>query len=260
MKKVSWLVAAALVLAACAGQRAAHEPRTALLTGHSPGILAALSDTRRPAEDAARDGARHAAETLAFAGASPGARVGELLPAGGYFTRLLAIAVGEHGHLYPVLRPEASIAGWEKPALQVAAQYPNVTVVRAEFTALRFPEPLDVVFTAQNYHDFHITSYGFGDVAQINRAAFAALKPGGAFVVIDHSAIAGTPPSADRDSLHRIDQAAVRREVEAAGFVLDAESDALRNAADPRTAGVFDPAIRGHTDQFMLRFRKPAAH
>jgi predicted methyltransferase len=186
--------------------------------------------------------------------------VGELLPAGGYFTRLLAVAVGEQGRIYPVLRPEASVATWEKAALEVAAQYPNVTVVRSEFTTMSFPEPLDLVFTAQNYHDFHITYYGFGDLAQINRAAFAALKPGGLYVVIDHSAIAGTPPSADRNSLHRIDQAAARHEIEAAGFVLDGESDALRNAGDPRTAGVFDPAIRGHTDQFMLRFRKPVVH
>ena len=257
----SWLTAAAaLLLAACAGQRAAQVPPTPPLTAQSAGILAAISDTRRPAEDTARDAARHAAETLAFAGARPGARVGEILPGGGYFTRLLAVAVGEQGRVYPVVRPDATVAGWEKPALEVAAQYPNATAVRSEFTAMSFPEPLDVVFTAQNYHDFHITYYHFGDVAQINRAAFAALKPGGAYMVIDHSAVAGTPPSAERDSLHRIDQAAVRREVEAAGFVLDAESDALRNPADPRTAGVFDPAIRGHTDQFMLRFRRPPAH
>jgi predicted methyltransferase len=254
------LSAAALVLAACAGERAAHEPRTPLLTAQSPGIVAAMADTRRPAEDTARDAARHAAETLAFAGARPGARVGEILPGGGYFTRLLAMAVGPEGRVYPVVRPEATVASWEKPALQVAAQYPNATVVRSEFGAMSFPEPLDVVFTAQNYHDFHITEYHFGDVAHINHAAFAALKPGGAYVVIDHSALAGTPPSSERTSLHRIDQAAVRREVEAAGFVLDGESDALRNPGDPRTAGVFDPAIRGHTDQFMMRFRKPAAH
>jgi len=266
MQKLWLTAAAALVLAACAGQRAAHEPgapslaATPLLTAHSPGILAALSDPRRPAEDTARDAARHAAETLAFAGARPGARVGEILPGGGYFTRLLAIAVGPEGRVYPVVRPVASVAGWEKPALEVAAQYPNASAVRSEFTAMNYPEPLDVVFTAQNYHDFHITDYHFGEVAQINSAAFAALKPGGAYVVIDHSAIAGTAVSADRQSLHRIDQAAVRREVEAAGFVFDAESEALRNPDDPRTAGIFDPAIRGHTDQFMMRFRKPAAH
>ena len=260
MQKSLLTIVAALVLVSCAGQRAAHEPRTPLLTAQSPGILAALSDTRRPPEDTARDAARHAAETLAFAGARPGARVGEILPGGGYFTRLLAVAVGPEGRVYPVVRPEATVASWEKPALEVAAQYPNATVVRSEFSAMSFPEPLDVMFTAQNYHDFHITGYHFGEAAQINSAAFAAMKPGGAYVVIDHSAISGAPVSADRESLHRIDQAAARREIEAAGFVLEAESEALRNPGDPRTAGVFDPAIRGHTDQFMMRFRKPAAH
>jgi|SRR5882672_636130 len=260
MRRFLLTTAAALVFVACAGQRAAHEPGGPLLTDHTPGILSAIADKRRPPVDTARDEARHAAETLAFAGARTGARVGEILPGGGYFTRLLAIAVGPAGRLYPVVRPDASVASWEKPVLEIAAQYPNVTVVRAEFTAMSFPEPLDVVFTAQNYHDFYITDYHFGDAAQINRAAFAALKPGGAYVVIDHSAVAGTPTSSERTSLHRIDQAAVRREIEAAGFVLDAESNVLRNPGDPRTAGVFDPSIRGHTDQFMMRFRKPAAH
>ncbi len=220
-------------------------------------IAAALSDARRPAADRERDAARHAAETLAFARVRPGARVGEILPASGYFTRLLAVAVGDKGRVYSVVRPDATVAGWEKPALDVAAQYPNVKIVRAEFTSMTFPEGLDVVFTAQNYHDFHIDYYRFGDTALINKAAFAALKPGGVYVIVDHSAVAGTPTSADRNSLHRIDQAAVRREVEAAGFVYDGESNALRNPADPRTASIFDPSIGGRTDQFILRFRKP---
>jgi predicted methyltransferase len=260
MQRLLLAAAASVVLVSCANQRAAHEPPAPPLSAQSPGILAAIADARRPPADTARDAARHAAETLAFAGARPGARVGELLPGGGYFTRLLAIAVGPEGRLYPVVRPDATVSSFEKAVIEVAAQYPNTTVVRAEFTAVGFPEPLDVVFTAQNYHDFHITDFHFGDIAQINRAAFAALKPGGVYVVIDHSAIAGTPVSADRKSLHRIDQAAARREVEAAGFVFDTESNALRNPEDPRTAGIFDPAIRGHTDQFMMRFRKPVVH
>ncbi|HMI37732.1 MAG TPA: hypothetical protein VK505_08940 [Steroidobacteraceae bacterium] len=259
MRKVLVItVAVFLVLAACAGQRDLHESRAQQLTAQSPSITAAISDSRRPAADTARDAERHAAETLAFAGIVPGARVAEILPGGGYFTRLLAVAVGEQGRVYPVVRPEATVSSWEKPAIEVATQYPNVAVVRAEFTAMTFPEPLDVVFTAQNYHDFHIAYYRFGDTADINRSAFAALKPGGVYLVIDHAAVTGTPTSAERESLHRIDQAVVRQEVEAAGFVVDGESNALRNPGDPRTASIFDPGIRGHTDQFMLRFRKPA--
>jgi predicted methyltransferase len=92
----------------------------------------------------------------------------------------------------------------------------------------------------------------------MNATAFAALKPGGLYIVIDHSAVAGSALETVADAaLHRIDQALVRAEVEAAGFVFDGESDVLRNPEDARTANVFDPAIRGHTDQFMMRFRKP---
>ena len=114
------------------------------------------------------------------------------------------------------------------------------------------------MFTAQNYHDVAIASYHLGDRGQMNATAFAALKPGGVYIVIDHSAVAGSPVQTDEaTALHRIDQATVRREVETAGFVYDGESDVLRNPADARTASVFDPSIRGHTDQFMMRFRKP---
>jgi predicted methyltransferase len=93
----------------------------------------------------------------------------------------------------------------------------------------------------------------------MNRAAFAALKPGGFYVVIDHSAVDGSPVQTvdDRTTLHRIDQATVRREVEAAGFVFDSEADFLRNPQDTRTTSVFDESIRGRTDQFVMRFRKP---
>jgi len=131
-------------------------------------------------------------------------------------------------------------------------------MARTPYDALAYPEPLDVIFTAQNYHDMPLTAYGLGDRAQMNATAFAALKPGGVYVIIDHSAVDGSPIETNAEtSIHRIDQATLRREVEAAGFVFDGESDVLRNTADPRTASVFDPAIRGHTDQFMLRFRKP---
>ena len=116
---------------------------------------------------------------------------------------------------------------------------------------------LDVVFTAQNYHDLYITEYALGNAAEINAAAFAALKPGGIYLVIDHSAVAGTPTETGSNGIHRIDQATVRSEIEAAGFVFDGEAEFLRNPEDPRTANVFDEAIRGRTDQFVMRFRKP---
>jgi predicted methyltransferase len=256
MKRI--LFAAALALAACGPTTQPEPPAPPALTADAANIAAALADARRPAEDTARDANRHPAETLAFANAQPGARVGEIFPGGGYFTRLFAVAVGDEGRVYPLIRPDGVAGEFETPILAVAALYPNATMVRAPYDALAFPEPLDVVFTAQNYHDMAITEYGLGDRNAMNASAFAALKPGGLYVVIDHSAVAGAPVETGGENVtHRIDQATVRTEIEAAGFVFDSESDVLRNPADTRTTSVFDPAIRGQTDQFMMRFRKP---
>ena len=113
------------------------------------------------------------------------------------------------------------------------------------------------MFTSQNYHDYPDSFMGKVDPVMLDQQAFAALKPGGLFVVIDHVAPAGAGMQ-DTETLHRIDPAIVRKQVESVGFVFDGESKALRNPADPHNIKVFDPSIRGHTDQFMYRFRKPA--
>lgn len=252
-----YAIAAALALVACQQAPSAGAP-TPEVSADAGYIVAAVADARRPQEDRDRDALRHPAETLAFARIAPGDRVADLLPGGGYFTRLFAVAVGEQGRVYPQIRPEGAAGEWEAPIVEVAAQYENAALVRTPYDALAFPEPLDVVFTAQNYHDMALTEYNLGDRAQMNATAFAALKPGGFYIVIDHSAPAGAALETDAQSAtHRIDQALVRAEVEAAGFVFDSESDLLRNPQDTRTGSVFDPAIRGHTDQFMMRFRKP---
>jgi predicted methyltransferase len=242
-------------MASCAGGAIYAAP--AEVSVSAPNIVAAVADSRRPEADRARDALRHPADMLAFAQIEPGDRVADILPGGGYFTRLFAVAVGEGGRVYPVIRPPETASQYETPILEVAAQYPNAVMARVPFTALAFPEPLDVVFTAQNYHDLKIAEYNMGDTAAVNRAAFNALKPGGLYVVIDHSAADGSGITST-ESLHRIDQALVRREIEAAGFVFDGETQVLRNPADARTLNVFDAGIRGHTDQFALRFRKPA--
>lgn len=260
MKHVFIATIAALAVAACTppAQQEAPPPAQIAVSPDAANIQAALTDTRRPAADVERDAARHPAETLAFAGIEPGERVGEIFPGGGYFTRLFAVAVGNDGRVYPTIRADGVAGEYETPILEVAAQYPNATMARTPYDALAYPEPLDVIFTAQNYHDMALTAYALGDRAQMNATAFAALKPGGVYIVIDHSAVDGSAVDTDAGTTtHRIDQATVRREVEAAGFVFDGESDVLRNPADTRTISVFDPAIRGHTDQFMMRFRKP---
>jgi predicted methyltransferase len=257
MKCFLMAAAAAFALAACSPTAPAPQA-PAEVAQDAAHIVAAVSDTRRPAEDVARDADRQPAEMLAFARIEPGDRVGEIFPGGGYFTRLFAVAVGEEGRVYPTIRPDGVAGQYETPILAVVEQYPNAVMARTPFDALAYPEPLDVVFTAQNYHDMPLTEYNLGNVEETNRTAFAALKPGGLYIVIDHSAAAGAAVETDAaTALHRIDQAVVRQQVEAAGFVFDGESDVLRNAEDARTLSVFDPAIRGHTDQFVLRFRKP---
>lgn len=260
MNRILIAAVATLALAACTPPAEQETPPLAqvAVSPEAANIQAALTDARRPAEDVARDASRHPAETLAFAGIEPGEKVGEIFPGGGYFTRLFAVAVGDEGRVYPTIRPDGVAGEYETPVIAVAGQYTNAVMARTPYDALAYPEPLDVIFTAQNYHDMALTAYALGDRARMNATAFAALKPGGVYIIIDHSAVADTPIATDAETTnHRIDQAAVRREIEAAGFVFDGESDVLRNPADARALSVFDPAIRGSTDQFMMRFRKP---
>ena len=221
-------------------------------------IAAAVADADRPQADRDRDANRRPAETLAFAGVRPGMTVLDAVPGSGYFTRLFAEAVGPTGKVYAYV--PAEIAGKfnsEANARAVAGAYPNVEYA-SDPLKQHAPEPIaDLVFTAQNYHDFHTPLFGPPDVAAVNRAIWSVLRPGGLYVIIDHAAEPGSG-TRDANTLHRIDPEAVKREVTAAGFVFEGESGVLRNPADPRTANVFDPGIRGRTDQFMLRFRKPA--
>ena len=248
----------ALLLAAPLAFACASHPSAPAVTAASPHIVAAVAAPARPEADRARDAARKPAEMLAFAGITPGQRVADFIPGGGYFTRILAEAVGPSGKVFALIPPAGAsrTAADGQVALEaLAKEHANVSLVQQSFTTLTVPEPMDVIFTAQNYHDLHLARLNL-DWAQVNRQIFAALKPGGVYLVIDHSARAGSDVSV-ADTLHRIDPAIVRRELEAAGFKYDGESGALRNPADTLLLGVFDPAIRGSTDQFVLRFRKP---
>ena len=226
-------------------------------------IAAAVSDPSRPETDTVLDADRKPAETLIFAGVRPGDVVADYAAGSGYFTRLFAGVVGPRGHVYAVVPSElfvypnivkgiGEIQAW-------AVKHPNTSVTMASaLEAARYPQKLDVLFIAQNYHDLHDSFMGPVDMAAFNAAVFSALKPGGIYLVLDHVAAKGAPADVT-DTLHRIDPSTVRREVEAAGFRYDGESSVLANPADPHTAGVFDESIRGHTDQFIYRFRKPAA-
>ncbi len=224
----------------------------------SADYAAALADPSRPAADRERDSVRKPAELLAFARIAPGEKVGDFVMGGGYVTRLLAAAVGPAGRVY-AFQP-AEFIGFRKEygddQAAVDAAYANVDAVGGPFAAPAFAQPLDTIITVQNFHDLYLKPFPEGTGARASAALFAALKPGGTLVVVDHSAADGTGTTL-ADSLHRIDKAAVVAALTAAGFRLEAESDLYRHADDPLTANVFDPAIRGDTDQFALRFRKP---
>ena len=219
---------------------------------------AVLADPIRPAGERGRDEARHAAETLAFARVAPGQKIADMIIGGGYFTRIFSAAVGPEGEV-TAWQPAEFIgfqASYGESLTEVDA-LPNVDAIRSPISAPEFPSGLDLVFTAQNYHDLHLAPFPADTASKVNAAVFQALKPGGLYVIIDHHAAAGSDLAA-ADSLHRIDIEAVKREVTAAGFILDGESDILAADADPRTANVLDDSIRGKTSQYMLRFRKPA--
>ena len=195
-----------------------------------------------------------------FSASKPGEQIAEILPGGGYFTRIFSKAVGPSGHIFALVpeRPADAPANLPDLAGKVKAiaadpNYPNVTVVVEPLSKLVTPTPVDLVFTAQNYHDLHNFPV---DVVAFDKIILASLKPGGLFVVLDHSAPAGSG-LADTKTLHRIDADVVKQEVTAAGFEFVGASDILANTADTRTAAVFDPSIRGKTDQFILKFRKP---
>jgi len=208
--------------------------------------------------DAMTDPALKRAEVIAFIGVKPGDRVADIVA--GRFVRALSQVVGPTGKVYAVEAAEVVKAHpqvlAELRALATDPAYANVVVSAPPINAPALPPGLDEVFIRQNYHDLHDKFMGPADVAAFNRNVYAALKPGGVFVVLDHAAAAGSGLR-DTDTLHRIDAAEVKAEVTAAGFVLVAESPVLANPADDHAKMVFDPQIRGHTDQFLLRFRKP---
>ena len=228
---------------------------------NSTAATMAVADPSRPDSDTTRDADRKPAQTLVFVGIKSGDKVADYIAGSGYFTRLFASVLGSNGHVYAV-EPTAffQFEHFVKVAAELqgyAVTHPNVSVTTAAaLEGLKFPEKLDLFWISRNYHDLHDKFMGPVDTAAFNRAVYEALKPGGVYVILDHSAAPGAPANVT-ETLHRIESSTVRREVEAAGFKFDSESSILANPSDPRTAEVFDPTIRGKTDQFILKFRKP---
>jgi predicted methyltransferase len=235
---------AVIALAAGAGQA---------VSAPSP-VTLAIADPSRPKDDRAADAVRDPVDTLNFAGVKPGMKVAEFFPGGGYYSRLLIDVVGPKGKVYGLEN-----AGWKGAAKDdeaIAAAHPNFTVDAETFGQFKLPEKVDLVWITQNYHDLHIAKYGAVDMADFNRRVFAALKPGGVYFILDHQANPGTTDAQISD-LHRIEKAKVISEVTDAGFKLVDEGKFLENSTDDHSKNVFDPAIRGHTDQYALKFVKP---
>ncbi|MEP6942840.1 MAG: methyltransferase [Betaproteobacteria bacterium] len=234
---------AAILLTGCAPM-AADEARN-----DTQRAQAVIADPVRTDQDRSMDAARHAAQFLQFTQVKPGMRVLDVATGGGYTSQLLAVAVGPNGTVWAqAQQPGANIT-------RRMAEHPqaNLIVVARPFEN-PVPDgiaPLDLVTLVLNYHDI---TYLPVDRAKMNQRLYAALKPGGRFVVIDHSAKAGTGISAGK-TLHRVEQAVVLGEVTQAGFVLDAEGDFLRNPADTREESSNEPKVP--TDKFALRFIKP---
>jgi predicted methyltransferase len=222
----------------------------------SSAIEQAVADPARPAAYRAADSLRKPAETLAFSGVRPGMTVGEFYPAGGYFTRMLSDVVGPDGHVYAIEN-----AGWNDSVqddrkMLAEGKWKNVSLDVQPFGTVKFPKPLDLAWVTQNYHDLKIVKYGPVDTVAFDRAVYAALKPGGIFFVLDHE---GWPGMTDADiaKVHRIEKAKVIDEVTSAGFRLAGEGTFLHRPSDDHHTVIFDPKIRGRTDQYALKFVKP---
>jgi predicted methyltransferase len=253
MKLSVLLTPALLALVAAGGALSAGSPWCASAPAY---VARAVADPARPKDDRDADALRDPADTLAFAGVKPGMVVGELFPGGGYYTRLISHVVGPRGKVYGLEN-----VGWNdavKLDQQVVAEpgRRNVTLDVEPFGQFKLPEKVDLFWITQNYHDLHIAKYGAVDMAAFNRHVFESLKPGGVYFILDHEANPGVTDS-QIAVLHRIGKARVIAEVTDAGFRLADEGKFLERPGDDHSRTIFDPAIRGHTDQYALKFVKP---
>lgn len=248
-------VAMAAVVALLSSQAMAQTPPAA--------VTAAVSDATRPEADTKQDASRHPADLVAFSKAKAGDAVVDVAPGGGYWTRIFSTLVGPKGKVYAYV-PGEFAAFKSNPVALASAITSEAGHGNVEMTTLPLAQQwppavrgtVDVVWTFENYHDFHDSFMKGADVAAYNRAVFDLLKPGGYYLVGDHAAAAGSKLKNTED-LHRIDPEEVKAQVEKAGFVFDGEIKVLANPADDHTLKVFDPAVRGKTDRFVFRFKKP---
>ncbi|MEO5612895.1 MAG: methyltransferase [Sphingomicrobium sp.] len=255
MRTLGLLVVAAVALAGC------NKPAQQRQFSQSA-LDAALADPGRKAQRDGSDERRKPGPLIALAGVKPGDKVLDLIPGSGYWTRILSKIVGPQGKVYGVWpQAYAREATGDVATLKTLAAdkyYGNIVTQVQPTTTLTAAEPLDVVWTSQNFHDYPDEFMGKGDPSSLAKDAYKILKPGGTFMVIDHMAKPGHG-LADTETLHRIDPASARKIAEAVGFKFAGESTVLENPADPLDIPVFDKSIRGHTSQFAYKFVKPTS-
>jgi predicted methyltransferase len=253
--KSKWLLVAcaALLTAACASSGPKTSQSKNAWTNEA--LAAALANPSRPQADRDRDADRKPAQLMTFFGVERGMTAVDVIAAGGYMTEVLSVAVGPTGKVHaqnplPFLQFNNGAYGKAIAARLENNRLPNTVRLDGELTAIA-PNSVDVAVTAMNLHDIYNRDPQQAQTFVKN--VYNALKPGGVFGVVDHVGVAG----GDNAKLHRMLKQQAIDVAKAAGFVVEAESDVLAHAGDDHTKGVFDPALRGKTDQFTLRLRKP---
>jgi predicted methyltransferase len=271
-KLTTLLVTGAFMLVACSPSEpeapaAAADPATAdsapapepAAEPAAPDLASRLASESRPGEDRARDAGRKPAEVLAYLGVEPGMDVIDLIAAGGWYTEVLSLAVGPEGSVTAqnpgwmrAFRDGAIVAGIDD---RISARLPNVTRLDNEWSELAAMDPnqFDVALSALNIHDVYYMQSPEA-TAEFAAAVYHVLKPGGVFGVIEHVG----NPDGDNEALHRLDRQAAIDILTAAGFELEGDSDLLANPNDDHTQSVFSEGLRGNTDRFLLKLRKPA--
>lgn len=236
---------------------------TPALAAKSGDIAAAVSAPGRAESAVKLDESRKPAEVLAFEGLKPGMKAADVMAGAGYYTEIMARVVGPTGHV-TAFEPTQFMPTEEKDKAAWAAllaRNANVTQTPYPFEAFTAaPASIDFTMLHLSYHDLYWQSEKYKvprtDPDAFLATLYRATKPGGIVAVIDHVAAPGDT-RAVVDKLHRIDPAVVKADFKKAGFVLEAESDMLKVAGDDHTKLVFDPTVRGKTDRFVFRFRKP---
>jgi predicted methyltransferase len=264
MKPINWLkllcttVLTATLVACTSMQSGSPSPTASKASAGGGDLAAALASANRPAEDKSRDADRKPAQLLQFFGVKPGMTTVDLIALGGYITEALSVAVGPKGKVYAQNPPVALQMRDGMYAKAIAERLannrlPNVVRVDGDLPASSQipPGSVDVAITAMNYHD--VRNMNPEIAAGFLKAVYSMLKPGGVLGVTDHVGNDG----ADNAQLHRIPKHFLIEDAKAAGYTVEAESDILAHSADDHTKNVFDPTLRGKTDQFVVRLRKP---